>query len=445
MASESYRARLVAEEQNYRGCINVHDLPSIFHYWADSYIRPMLEPFGFGNQPEFFTKYLSEQCTGSNGFKRFASVGCGNGDLEIDLALRFRAAGHSRFVIDCLDLNDAMLERGRAAAAASGVSAQLNFAQADLNEWRPSHEYDAIVANQFLHHVVNLEGLFAAIKNCLQPNGCLLISDMIGRNGHKRWPEALTIVREFWQQLPPSYRYNRQLSRYERVFMVWDCSGEGFEGIRCQDILPLLLAHFQFRFFVGFGNVIDPFVDRSFGYNFDAAQDWDRAFIDRVHQRDEHEMRAGRIKPTHMLAVVGRSADRLAIRDRMTPEFCVRVPEDVTDPPAEDASFSDWNSWPHSPEEEFEIAYRKLSDSERYAAALEEQAARLPRPHAEFEARTQWALRLEAQLADLQKEFEKRTNWALRLDRELQEERAKIDDLKRRPWRVLARLLSRKH
>ena len=88
--------------------------------------------------------------------------------------------------------------------------------------------------------------------------------------------------------------------------MNWDCSIQGFEGIRSQDILPLLLSQFHFELFVAYGNVIDPFVDRAFGHNFDATAQWDRDFIDRVHQRDEEAILAGWIKPVHMEAVVGK-------------------------------------------------------------------------------------------------------------------------------------------
>ena len=61
--------------------------------------------------------------------------------------------------------------------------------------------YDAVIANQSLHHVSNLEGLFAAIKDALSPQGRFITSDMIGRNGHMRWPEALDIIHDFWRQL----------------------------------------------------------------------------------------------------------------------------------------------------------------------------------------------------------------------------------------------------
>ena len=116
----------------------------------------------------------------------------------------------------------------------------------------------------------------------------------------------MRIVREYWRELPSAYRWNVQLRRHEELLKDWDCSMSGFEGIRAQDILPLLLARFDFEFFIGYGNLVDPFIDRSFGPHFDAAAEWDRAFIDRVHARDEAEILAGRITPTHMMAVMRR-------------------------------------------------------------------------------------------------------------------------------------------
>ena len=81
-----------------------------------------------------------------------------------------------------------------------------------------------------------------------------------------RWPEALFQVNELWRELPERYHHNRQLRRMEPEYENWDCSKEGFEGIRAQDVLPELLKRFHFKLFVGFGNVVDIFVDRSFGH-----------------------------------------------------------------------------------------------------------------------------------------------------------------------------------
>jgi SAM-dependent methyltransferase len=333
-AQQNYDARILKEIDIFSGQTDVHDLPEIFHYWSNRYVRPKLEPFGFSSPQGMFKLYLQRQCErepggrGPHGLLRFISIGAGNCDLEIELARHLKSQGHTRFVIDCLDLNGAMLKRGREEATQKGVEDQIGFVQGDFNEWEPAQEYDAVLASHALHHVVNLEGLFQQVKKALAPHGQFIVSDMIGRNGHQRWPEALEIVQELWQELPEAYRYNRMLRRQEDTFLDWDCSQQSFEGIRSQDILPLLLNHFHFELFVPYGNVIDPFVDRAFGHHFDASAAWDRAFIDRVHQRDEEAMLAGRIKPVHMEAVLRKDFSESILCERpFTPEFSVRWPD----------------------------------------------------------------------------------------------------------------------
>jgi hypothetical protein len=80
--------------------------------------------------------------------------------------------------------------------------------------------------------------------------------------------------------------------------------------------------------FFPFANVISPFVDRGFGHNFNANAEWDRAFIDRVHARDEAEILAGRIKPTQMYAVLSPTQVECRLSHPvLTPEFCIRVPD----------------------------------------------------------------------------------------------------------------------
>jgi hypothetical protein len=174
-----------------------------------------------------------------------------------------------------------------------------------------------------LHHVVDLENLFDTIRKCLNEHGYFITSDIIGRNGHMRWPEALAQVNELWRELPERYHYNHQLRRMEPEYENWDCSKEGFEGIRAQDVLPELLKRFNFAFYAGFGNVIDIFVDRSFGHNFDANDAHDRAFVDRVHAIDEAGFQSGSLTPTHMLAVMSPSEVDCICARGLTPQRSV--------------------------------------------------------------------------------------------------------------------------
>lgn len=302
--SISYRAKLLVEQANFAQVEEVHDLPPIFHYWSNKYLRPKLEQFGFSHPDAFFVQYLERAMVPAPKKSTFISIGAGNCDSEVRIAKELVNKGHRNFVIHCLDINDDMLARGTSLATSEGVAQHVKPLKGDFNEWKPDRQYHAVMANQSLHHVVGLESLFDAIKTAIGENGIFITSDMIGRNGHQRWPEALEIVNEFWRELPESYRYNVQLKRQEDEFGNWDCSVSGFEGVRAQDIMPLLIERFNFELFIAYGNVVDPFIDRSFGPHFDADSEWSRNFIDRVHARDESEMLAGKITPTHMMGVM---------------------------------------------------------------------------------------------------------------------------------------------
>jgi hypothetical protein len=323
----AYSARVAAEIATFENDEIVHDLPAIFHYWSNKYLLPTIRPFGFINPDDFFIRQLAA-CIEKHRPNHcdFISIGAGNCDTEVRIVEGLRLLGHDNFTLECLDLNPTMLERGRTLAKEHGMSGQLVPIEGDFNNWRAAKPYHAVLANQSLHHVLKLEILFDTIHAAIAETGGLFItSDMIGRNGHMRWPEALAIVEEFWNRLPGKYKYNRQLRRQEDSFVNWDCSTDGFEGIRAQDIMPLLLERFHFDLFVPFSNVISPFIDRSFGPNFDADTERDRALIDDIHARDELEIRAGNIKPTQMFAVL--SLDRSRPTQHiagLAPDFCVR-------------------------------------------------------------------------------------------------------------------------
>lgn len=303
----------------------MHELPAIYHYWSDGFLRPHFEASGFLTIPKFFANNLLH---GSSGSSQFLSVGSGYCEIEIQTAIELKKMGIFNFSIECLELNDHLLERAEKDAAEAGAASQLKFTQGDFNSWRANQSYDGIMANHSLHHVTNLESLFDNLKESLTSEGNFCVNDMIGRNGHQRWPEALEIVNRFWAELDDRYKYNHALQRMEENFVNWDCSTEGFEGIRAQDILPLLLERFTFSYFFGFANAIGPFIDRTFGHNYDPNNIDDQLFINRIHEADEQGFRSGVLKPTQMLAVMnkaGRREESGFVRG-LSPERSVRVP-----------------------------------------------------------------------------------------------------------------------
>jgi SAM-dependent methyltransferase len=325
-----YQSRIASELENFNDCTNVHELPEIFHYWSNKHLAPLkFHQFGITDPEQFFFLYVQNfQESHPDQMIQIVSLGSGNCDMEARLAKKLSEQGLSTFVIDCIDINETMLERGRQHAAEQRVEKHINPIAGDFNHWEPVKSYDIVMANQCLHHVVELENLFTATKKAMHAESYFLTSDMIGRNGHQRWPEALALVNEFWEELPEPYRYNQLLKRQEVQYINHDCSEHSFEGIRAQDILPLLTEMFHFELFLPFANLVTVFIDRPFGHNFDAQGEWDRDFIDRVHARDEEAILAGDIKPTQMLAVLRKEAiEPVLLEPHLTPEFCIRRPD----------------------------------------------------------------------------------------------------------------------
>lgn len=100
-------------------------------------------------------------------------------------------------------------------------------------------------------------------------------------------------------------KHNHFAKCCEDKYVNYDCTTDDtFEGVRAQDIPPLLLGNFSFRKFVGHGNIIDIFIDRIYGKNFSPVNPSDQRFIDLVENLNTSLIDSGRVKPTAMLATL---------------------------------------------------------------------------------------------------------------------------------------------
>lgn len=75
-----------------------------------------------------------------------------------------------------VDISTTALERGRAAAAAAGLTERATFLAADLSDWQPTASYD-LVTSSFLHSPVALarEEILARAAQAVAPGGHLLV------------------------------------------------------------------------------------------------------------------------------------------------------------------------------------------------------------------------------------------------------------------------------
>jgi len=303
-----------------------HDVPAIFHHWQDTHVQPLLHELGVADAETLFGHFLRDSATRTgNPTPRFLSLGAGDCRLELRLAKAFVKGGLTEFTIDCVEPNPLLRSRARATALGQGLDQHVVGVAADCNTWRARHRYDGVIANGSLHQVARLERLLDEVQKSMADGAWFVTSARIGRNGHQRWPEALAEVHRCWRELPASHRWNHHLRRSEQAFTDWDSARIGDDGVRAQDVLPELLRRFSLPLFLGYGNVIDPFVGTAFGPNFAPGNAWDRGFVETVHERDEELLANGTLTPTHMYAVMAREAEPVRCHARgLAPEQCVR-------------------------------------------------------------------------------------------------------------------------
>ena len=296
----AYAAKIRAELSTYQAVENVHDLPPSHGYISETYLRPLLQrTFGWGSFNELLLQQISAHPR-REGALRVLSLGSGNCDFELGICERVERP--CTFV--CHELNEQMIARGREGAAARRLGERFTFVPGDINQLKLEGEYDLVIANHSLHHFVELEHIFSEVEGSMGPDAVFVINDMIGRNGHMFWEETLDLCNRMWALLPKNLKYNQQLKQRFRHRIQYDCSSEGFEGIRAQDILPLLDEHFAFRAFAPFYAVINRFIDRDFGHNFQLENPLHRGLLDAFWHLDDLSLRLNALKPTQMIALL---------------------------------------------------------------------------------------------------------------------------------------------
>ena len=64
MAARTYWSRVADETRTFNNMEDTNVLPEIFHYWSNTYLRPIFEEYGFSNPEQFFAKYLRKSAEG---------------------------------------------------------------------------------------------------------------------------------------------------------------------------------------------------------------------------------------------------------------------------------------------------------------------------------------------------------------------------------------------
>jgi len=175
--------------------------------------------------------------------RRALSLGCGFGALERDL--RNRGLVRS---IDAYDLAEGAIREARRLAQEAGLSG-IRYHVADLDTMQiPPGSVDAVFAHSSVHHVQELERLYAMVQTALKPDGIFHLHEFVGPTRFQ-WTDAqLDLVNRFLVSLPPRLRRLPSgepkpcMSRPAIDAMI---AADPSEAIRSADLISLLQPYFE--------------------------------------------------------------------------------------------------------------------------------------------------------------------------------------------------------
>jgi SAM-dependent methyltransferase len=278
-------------------------LPPIFHYWSGRFLAPDAHRLGIGSPESLYIDHVRRRFRVTGQPVNVLSVGTGACSMEIALAAQLEAEGVSAKFI-CMDFNPGLMRKAVAAAGEQSMGERIAFQTTDCNQPFELPGQDVIIVNQFFHHVTELETLCRSLRGSLAPDGVLLSSDIIGRNGHVLWPDVEALVQRAWSSLPACKRHDRHFNNGSPRYRPIDHAAYSNEGVRAQDVVTCLLAEFDFELFFTFGGAIMPFVERRIGFNFDPADVEDCAWIDALQRDDAEALTCARYPASNMICVL---------------------------------------------------------------------------------------------------------------------------------------------
>ena len=222
---------------------------------------------------------------------RALSLGCGFGNLERDLMRRGWVES-----MDAYDLAEGAIDEARRLAEEGGY-ANLRYHVADLDTMpiEPG-SVDAVFAHSSVHHVQELERLYASVHAALRPGGVFHLHEFVGPTRFQ-WTDAqLRLVNEFLDSLPlrlrrlPSGAPKGAMTRPTVEAMI---AIDPSEAIRSAELMAALEPCFEIVEERRTGGALAHLALGDIAQNFDPTSPEDRAHLDRLFALEDQMMAKG--------------------------------------------------------------------------------------------------------------------------------------------------------
>jgi SAM-dependent methyltransferase len=222
------------------------------------------------------------------------SIGCGFGAFE-RVALMWNLA--QRF--EACDLSDSAIAQARIYAAEQGLAERVSYSVADLDALTlPEGRYDAIFGISSLHHVRELDRLFAQCRRALKPGGLLFVDEYVGPARFQSAPHVVALINQLIDILPERYRRSVYMNgaprhRYDNPPPEFFEQTDPSEAIRSDAIVPTLTRHFEIVDHKPYGGALLHMLLSGTAGNFDPAAEGDATILRLLAFLEEQLEKAG--------------------------------------------------------------------------------------------------------------------------------------------------------
>lgn len=177
--------------------------------------------------------------------ERCLTLGCGAGDFERSLSKHNFCVRH-----DAYDISEGAIEKAKNKAREEGLS-HIFYTAEDINAISLAPEaYDVVFGISSVHHLADLERVFAEVRKSLKPGGFFVLHEFVGPTKFQWTDLQLNIINGALQMLPDKYCLNRKdgvtiKKKHWRPTVEEMDIVDPSEAIRSAEILTVLPSYFE--------------------------------------------------------------------------------------------------------------------------------------------------------------------------------------------------------
>ncbi len=231
------------------------------------------------------------------------SIACGTGTNELKWA---RTGAFSR--IHAFDLSEPRIAKAREMAVAAGLDHIAEFSVASFDDMASlGSDYDVVIAENALHHAVQLERTVAACAGVLRQHGVLILKDYVGPDRFQWTKSQVVHANRLLKTIPPAYRTRWNLrtvkNRIYRTGTLLNRLIDPSEAAASSRIPDVLSRYFEQILLVPLGGtLLQPLFD-DIAHNFRETDDTAMEIVQSCIAEEQRLIETGAIPSDFVFAV----------------------------------------------------------------------------------------------------------------------------------------------